>query len=208
MPQWMDLGLPWVLTLWLGCTMRSLPAPQEWLGQPPPTCGEMVTLNMGMYWRMKNSMSQLDVEARIAVLIKFIVKMKASVYFSRTIGGVMRSGLRYYYRQLRIDQEGGPGMNQKVTDNQVARLHAKMLASSSWFVKRKRGGQKEAERKDNSWRIWSKPTRSHNMPPNSCSVPTTHCATSLGHNQGTSQSQDLTKEMETVLLVLYTVGGK
>ena len=140
-----------------------------------------------------------------------MLKMKSSGYTSSTIDGVVLSGVTHYHRKLRIELEGGPPVNQRLTDIKMARRRAKMTSTTNWFSKRRRGGLKERCKKENSWRNgegdrprgMGRETRESKRSP--CPPPS-NPATNLVVNQP-GQPKDLTQETEAILLVAYSVGG-
>ena len=118
---------------------------------------KMVTLNMETFRRHKNTSRQVSWPRRTQILINYVKKLHASGYSVRTVSNVIREGSKYYYRKLRADLEGGPPLNQSVTDYLIKSQRSKLGASESWF-QRRRGGAKECEKKYHGWRT-AKPGR-------------------------------------------------
>ena len=68
-----------------------------------------------------------------------------------TVKGILDSGLIFYYRKLRIDLEGGHGLNVRREDTTIQKRRTKMGAKSEW----RRGEVEEKWRKENGWRAGS-----------------------------------------------------
>ena len=88
---------------------------------------------------------------RVWIMRRFVVKLRASGYIQSTIREILKSGLRFYYRKLRIDLEGGPALNKRDDSNDVSRKRAKLGASERWF-RRRRGGEDEVQKNKHGWR--------------------------------------------------------
>ena len=117
----------------------------------------------------------------------------------------MESGQVCYYRRVRIDLEGGPGLNVRDDNNEMKKRRAKMSSKQSWF--RKRGGESAKEQKDQGWRMPNggleprvrreDPHRTGRRPrhkPETSTTPTT-------------APRDEPRRVVSTLLVPYTVGS-
>ena len=76
---------------------------------------KMVTLNMECFRCHRNTLRQVSTASREAIMMKFMKKMLASWYSTRTVSNVVAEGSRHYYRKLRMDLEGDPPLNQSRT---------------------------------------------------------------------------------------------
>ena len=101
--------------------------------------------------RMRNTSRQATLTTRLGILSTFTNKLKSSGHLASTICSILESGLRFYFRKVRTQLEGGPPLNSKGVGNHVEKKRAKMGAAERWF-KRRRGGQEEKDNKNNSWR--------------------------------------------------------
>ena len=136
------------------------------------------------------------------------MKLRRSGYVEKTIEGIMESGMKFYRRKLKIDLEGGPPLNARRDSETVHRRRAKLGASECWFGRR-RGGDREMEKKENDWRKepQSKPRhRGRTQGPGGGRRPTT---TQGRPSNPTVQGPERAKEQRTLttLLVNYTVGS-
>ena len=111
---------------------------------------KLVTLNMEVFRRMRNTSRDLTMEARASILKEFIVKMRMSGYVEATVRGVLVSGLNFYTRKLRIELQGGPLLNTRTEHGVVQKRRRKLGATEGWFSRR-RGGEKETTMKDHGW---------------------------------------------------------
>ena len=112
---------------------------------------KLVTLNMEVFRRMRNVTRQVTTKTRVDILEKFVAMMRDSGYVEKTVEGVVRSGLQFYSRKIRIELEGGPLLNQRSESQTIQRRRQKLGATESWFTRR-RGGASERGAKDNGWR--------------------------------------------------------
>ena len=113
---------------------------------------KIVTMTMEVWRRLRNCTRQLDPTHLAGVICKFVVKLRESGYSQDTVTGVLKSGVKFYERKLRIELEGGPPVNQRSEVESLKRRRLKLGATQQWFARR-RGGNKEVEKKDNSWRL-------------------------------------------------------
>ena len=112
---------------------------------------KIVTLTMEVFRRMRNTMRQATQKHRCQILEAFIRKLRKSGYVEQTVTGIIRSGMQFYSRKLKIELQGGPPVNQRKVDEVVARRRAKLGGTENWFARR-RGGEKERAKKDHGWR--------------------------------------------------------
>ena len=84
-------------------------------------------------------------------MANFVVKMRRSGYVQESVEGILETGITTYYRKLRTDLHGGPPLNRRDETETVHNRRSKLGASERWFARR-RGGQREVERKVNGWR--------------------------------------------------------
>ena len=117
-----------------------------------PWRSKLVTMVMEVFRRCRNTSRQLAPESRAKILGTFVSKMRRSGYHQSTVDGVLDSGLRFYYRKVKLDLEGGPPLNHRVERDTVQRRREKMGATKDWF-KRRRGGEQEARRKEDPARV-------------------------------------------------------
>ena len=110
-----------------------------------------VTMTMEVMRRMRNTTRQATMKMRLDIMKTFVRKLRRSGYSSSTVTGMVESGLRFYYRKVRIELEGGPPVNSRDDTNDVGKKRAKLGASLRWF-NRRRGGQEEKSLKENGWR--------------------------------------------------------
>ena len=109
-------------------------------------------MTMELFRRMRNSTRQLTLEARTKIVKDFIDKLRISGYQVGSVGGILTSGLQYYYRKVRIELEGGPSVNKRDDTDEMSRRRKKMLTTTSWFNKKRRGGEAEKQKKIHGWR--------------------------------------------------------
>ena len=107
---------------------------------------KLVTMNMEMFRRLRNTSRQLAPTSRAKILGNFVHKLRASGYLQSTVSGMVQSGITYYYRKLRMDLEGGPPLNVRSDKDLVARRRSKAGAAKDWYARR-RGGQDEVAKK-------------------------------------------------------------
>ena len=69
---------------------------------------KIVTLTMEVFRRMRNTTRQATQRHRCQILEVFIRKLRMSGYVEKTVTGILRSGLQFYSRKLRIELQGGP----------------------------------------------------------------------------------------------------
>ena len=112
---------------------------------------KVVTMTMETMRRMRNTSRQVSMTTRLQILKTFVEKLRRSGYSSSTTVNMIKSGLRFYYRKVRIQHEGGPPVNSRNDSQDIHRRRAKMGASQRWF-KRRRGGEEEQARKEQGWR--------------------------------------------------------
>ena len=112
---------------------------------------KLVTLNMEVFRRMKNTTRQLNVRTRVNILCQFVLKLRKSGYIEKTVDGIVRSGLKFYERKIRMDLEGGPPIYRRSEEDTLQRRRKKLGATEQWFSRR-RGGARETEAKTNGWR--------------------------------------------------------
>ena len=110
-----------------------------------------VTMTMEVMRRMRNTTRQATMKMRLDIMKTFVRKLQRRGYSSSTVTGMVESGLRFYYRKVRIELEGGPPVNSRDDTNDVGKKRAKLGASLRWF-NRRRGGQEEKSLKENGWR--------------------------------------------------------
>ena len=136
----------------------------------------------------------------------------------RTVTSILRSGMTYYMRKVRIELQGGPPVNERREDRTVAKKRAKLGATEKWFARR-RGGAKETTRKEHSWRLGGCQEVGQNRAParGSRGRRTLTKYPTPGPQQGPQSyhpegwmSQDTQKEPKviTTLLVPYTMGSE
>ena len=58
----------------------------------------------------------------------------------------MKSDITFYYRKVKMDLEGGPKLNRRVSRDTVETRRGKLGARQQWF-QRRRGGEQELRRK-------------------------------------------------------------
>ena len=112
---------------------------------------KIMTLTMEVHIRMRNTMRQATADHRADILTDFVRKLRESSYVQSSVTGILKSGMEFYIRKLRIQLQGGPPVNQRRVGDTVARRRAKLGGSESWFARR-RGGQREKTKKENNWR--------------------------------------------------------
>ena len=100
---------------------------------------------------MRNMSRQLSIEERVECLALYVLKVRRSGYVEATTQGILESGLTLYYRKLRTELQGGPRLNARDEKATLARRRAKLGGSEKWFARR-RGGDRETETKEQSWR--------------------------------------------------------
>ena len=66
---------------------------------------KLTTLAMETFRRMRNSSRQMTVEARTMIIYRFTERLRRSGYSQKTVSGILESGLKYYYRKVRVDLE-------------------------------------------------------------------------------------------------------
>ena len=74
---------------------------------------KLVTLNMEVFRRMRNTTRQSTVGHRSQILNDFVKKLRRSGYVEKTVSGILKSGLQFYVRKLKIELQGGPPLNQR-----------------------------------------------------------------------------------------------
>ena len=125
--------------------------------------------------------------------MKFISKMRASGYSKETIAGILKSGLTCYYRKVRIELEGGPKLNRRQDNQDVARKRKKIGASEQWF-KRRRGGAEEKRKKDHGWRATSgSPGTGPRQEPSTRGSSKDQCWRATSGSPGAGPRQELSK---------------
>ena len=107
---------------------------------------------MEVFRHLRNCSGQLENSEKVEILNKFTRKLKRSGYKANTRANILRSGTTYYFRKLRIELQGGPRMNRRNDQNAVPKRRLKIGATENWF-RRRRGGVKEAIKKENDWRL-------------------------------------------------------
>ena len=117
---------------------------------------KLVTMNMEMFRRHRNTCRQVTHARRVEVMGDFVRKLRRSGYGVSTVNNIIVEGSRFYYRRMRTDLEGGPGLNRRSEDNLVMSRRMKLGAAETWFV-RKRGGERERWDKENGWRSAQQP---------------------------------------------------
>ena len=115
-----------------------------------------MSLTMETFRRMRNNSPQLDNKENITTLQKFLRKLKRSGYLLKTRSNIIVSGVTYYIRNMRIELQGGPSVNRRSEKNVVGKQRLKLGTTDDWY-RRRRGGVREAIRKENDWR------KQHNM---------------------------------------------
>ena len=117
---------------------------------------KLVTMNMEMFRRHRNTCRQVTHARRVEVMGDFVKKLRKSGYGVSTVNNIIVEGSKFYYRRMRTDLEGGPGLNRRSEDNLVMGRRMKLGAAETWFV-RKRGGERERWVKENGWRSAQQP---------------------------------------------------
>ena len=112
---------------------------------------KLVTMNMEVFRCLRNTTRQVDLMTRVWIMHKFVSKLRSSGNAKKTVNGILSSGVKFYYRKVRIELEGGPRLNDRCDTQDVQRKRAKMGAAERWF-RRSRGGQKESSLKEGGWR--------------------------------------------------------
>ena len=108
---------------------------------------KLVTMNMEVFRRLRNSSRQLAPSSRAKILGEFASKLRASGYLQSTVRGMMLTGTRFYYRKMRLALEGGQPLNMRSDRDLFSRRRAKAGASKDWYARR-RGGQDEICKKN------------------------------------------------------------
>ena len=140
------------MVLCLTCRSGSSTRRMDW----GPTCLlehslRRLPLSMEVFRHLRNSMRQLTLRAKSGLLEKFITKMWCSGYQEGTVRGILQSGLQYFYRQLTLDLQGGPHVNNRDDTNKMLTRRKKLVSKQSWFARR-RGGEAEKFKKEQGWR--------------------------------------------------------
>ena len=68
---------------------------------------KIVTMSMEVMRRMQNSSRQIEISERGNILKTFARKLRSSGYSAKTSKSMIESGLRFYFRKVRIELEGG-----------------------------------------------------------------------------------------------------
>ena len=105
-----------------------------------------VTMTMEVYRRLRNSSRQLNMIVKSNLLKTFVDKMRRSGYFVSTVAGVLKSGVEYYYRKLKIDLEGGPKMNMIDDTDEVKRRREKIDIQPDVVCQKERRREGEIEK--------------------------------------------------------------
>ena len=79
------------------------------------------------------------------------MKLRESGYVKDSVVGILKSGMTFYARKLKIDLLGGPPVNARNEAGSLSRKRSKLGASEQWFTRR-RGGVREILEKENGWR--------------------------------------------------------
>ena len=108
---------------------------------------KITTMSMEIFRRMHNTSRQVTADCRANIMRIFIAKLRSSGYNQGACRGLITSGLRYYYRKMRISLEGGPPINQRKEEDTITRKRSKLGASQRWFARRRGGGTKRLTRK-------------------------------------------------------------
>ena len=171
---------------------------------------KLVTMNMEVFRRLRNTSRQLAPSSRAKILGDFVSKLRASGYLQSTVRGMLLSGTKFYYRKLRMALEGGPRLNVRTDTDLVGRRRAKAGASKDWYARR-RGGQDEVLKKTDPRRqVDSReaPPRTGRGQPGVPGVQT-QLRDAQPHQQPDepdSQAQPA-QEVTAILLVPYTLGS-
>ena len=181
---------------------------------------KLTTMGMEVFRRMRNTSRQASLSTRANIIDKFTVKLRSSGYSLKTVSGILESGLRFYYRKLRTDLEGGPGLNVRREDNTISKRRTKMGAKSEWF-KRRRGGIDERCKKESGWRRTrmtnqeggEEPVRIQNprrggVRRGHAQRPTTSCKAGPGRTGTPAKEDDPQPGTIMTLLVPYTTGSR
>ena len=176
---------------------------------------KLVTLNMEVFRRLRNTSRQVTIMSRVWMLRKFVSKLRASGYSRATVAGIILSGSKFYYRKLRTELEGGPRVNARCDKMDVQRKRAKLGAAERWF-RRRRGGEREIARKDMGWRkdttekeprldrggCWTGPrVTSPRVAMDARNDPT------LGAGPAQQDTKEKDKQIESTLMVPFTAGS-
>ena len=95
---------------------------------------KIVTMMQETLRRMRNTCRQVSTATRSKILKEFACKLRVSGYSSLTTVNMIKSGLRFYYRKLRIELEGGPLLNNRNSNEDVQTRRMKLGASLRWFT--------------------------------------------------------------------------
>ena len=88
---------------------------------------------------MKNTTSKAPTSLEIDIMGTFAKKLHHSGYSVRSAEGILESGVRCYFRKLRLDLQGRPRLNGRENSQDVQRRGQKIGGAQDWF-KRRRGG--------------------------------------------------------------------
>ena len=114
---------------------------------------KLVTMNMEVFRRLRNTSRQLAPSSRAKILGEFVSKLRASGYLQSTVRGMIQSDVTYYYRKVRIYLKGGPALNIHSDKDLVSRRMAKSGAAKYWYARR-RGGQETGPKAAEGPRVW------------------------------------------------------
>ena len=173
---------------------------------------KLVTLNMEVFRRMRNSSRQLTVQARADLLSTFVKKLRMSGYVEKTVEGILHSGLTFYTRKVKIELDGGPPLNARSEEQVVQKRRQKMGAKESWF-QRRRGGQEEVHQKEHGWRKNKDQGKDRTPGGRSRGRKTlpkySKYSRTNGREEGPGSPWDQPKDVKvvTTLLVPYTIGS-
>ena len=166
---------------------------------------KIVTMNMEMFRRHRNTSRQVSVQRRIEIMCQFIVKLRLSGYSAKTVQNVVMEGMRYYYRKLQTKLNGGPALNARLTQDLVQGRRSKLGASEAWY-RRRRGGEKEKERKVQGWRSAQGPN--HSGWTGGIGSNKTQRDLGQGCNMERPDLDEMMRDPEATLVMPYTVGSK